>query len=207
MRFVYLLLSAALLAACSHNVPVNPSVNAARTVKIDRTVGLYISRDLETFTFEDTQYGDTWKYPIGAPSARAIEQAAARTFARTFRVQALPPDLPGARALDAVLEPQIEHFNFDLPLLKTSTYRAEIRYRFTLHSPTGAVIDSWTVTGEGAVNGKPGFDFTTWPGAAADEAIEDAMRRFVDEIELEPGVKRWLIQTGAQRGAAGGATS
>jgi hypothetical protein len=207
MRIALTLLCAALLAACSHDVPVHPSLNAARPAKIDRTVGIYIPAELEAFTFEESQYGDNWRYPVGAPSARAIEQAAERTFARTYRVKSLPPLPPDGRALDAVLEPSIEHFAFDIPMLKTSTYRAEVRYRFTLHAPTGAVIESWTVDGEGAVKGQPGFDFTTWPGAAADDAIEDAMRRFVEEIDLEPGVKRWLIRTDAYRPAEKGGMS
>ena len=96
--------------------------------------------------------------------------------------------------MDAVLEARIEDFSFDIPLLKTSTYSAEIGYRFTLHSPAGAPVASWRVDGEGAQPGQFGFDFVRWPGEAADLAVEDAMRKFIEEIDLEPEVRRWLLQ-------------
>ena len=108
----------------------------------------------------------------------------------------MPPYDAPAPAVDAVLEPRIEDFTFDIPLLKTSTYSAEIAYRFTLYSPEGAPVASWRVEGYGARKGEFGFDFATWPGLAANAAIEDAMRRFVEEIEVEPEVARWLKNGG-----------
>ena len=182
----------ALTGACTMNVPLSPEVTVSRTAKIDRFVGLYFPEDLRTATWNENRYGDEYVFPLGQPSTRAIDEAARRTFARTTSVKSLPPLGPGAPKVDAVLEARIEDFSFVIPFLKTSTYSAEIAYRFTLHSRTGAPVASWRVVGEGATQGQIGFEFTRWPGAAADLAIADAMRTFVEEIDLEPEVAKWL---------------
>ena len=183
------------IAGCTQSIPLSPEITTTRGVKIDRFVGLYFSQDTKTFTWKESQYGDTWVYPLGPPSVRAITEAASRTFVRTTIVDRLPPLGQGASNVDAVLEVRIEDFSFVIPLLKTSTYSAEIGYRFTLHSPAGAPVASWRVVGAGAQRGEFGFGFTKWPGKAADLAVEDAMRKFIEEIDLEFEFRNWLLQS------------
>jgi len=184
-----------LAAGCTMNVPLSPEVTASRDTTIDRFVGLYFPEETAAYTWEENRYGDQYVFPLGPPSVRAIEEAARRTFARTARVNDLPPLPPGSPDVDAVLEARIEDFSFVLPLLKTSTYSAEIAYRFTLHSPTGAPVASWRVVGEGAQAGQIGFEYARWPGQAADLAIADAMGKFVEQVDLEPEVTRWLRES------------
>lgn len=189
--------AAAALAACTINPPVTPQVTAERAAKIDRVVGVYISNEMRATVWSENRSGDTYKFPIGAASARSIEDAARRTFTRSLAVDGLPPLGAAGSGLDGVLEAQIEGFDFVIPFLKTSTYRAEITYRFTLHSPVGIPVASWVVTGEGARRGKVGFEFARWPGEAATLAIEDAMTKFVEETDRQPEVIKWLRDTAA----------
>ena len=194
------------MAGCTMNVPLRPDVTASRDARIDRFVGLYFPEEFRSYTWRENRYGDEYVFPLGPSSVRAIEEAANRTFARTTTVDGLPP-LPAASPnVDAVLEARIEDFSFVIPFLKTSTYTAEIAYRFTLHSPTGAPLASWRVVGEGATQGQIGFEYARWPGEAADRAVADAMRNFVEDIDLEPGVTRWLRET-APAGSSIGAGS
>lgn len=194
----------ALVAACTMNVPLSPEVSATRDAKIDRFVGLYFPEETAAYTWEENRYGDQFVFPLGPSSVRAIEEAADRVFVRTARVSGLPPLPAGSPDVDAVLEARIEDFSFVLPLLKTSTYSAEIAYRFTLHAPTGAPVASWRVVGEGAKAGELGFEFARWPGEATDLAIADAMQTFVEEIDLEPEVTRWLRDSRAEGAGVGG---
>ena len=182
----------ALVAGCTMNVPLSPDVTASRIDKIDRFVALHFPEETTAYTWEENRYGNQYVFPLGPPSVRAIEEAASQTFTRTTRVDGLPPLPAGSAKVDAVLEARIEDFSFVLPLLKTSTYSAEIAYRFTLHSPTGAPVASWRVVGEGAQAGQIGFEYARWPGEATDLAIADAMRKFVEQIGQEPEVARWL---------------
>lgn len=207
LRFIFVLVFLgfpALVAGCTMNVPLSPEVTAARDHRIDRFVGLYFPEETATYTWRESRYGDQYVFPLGPPSVRAIEEAARRTFARTARVNQLPPLPAGSPDVDAVLEARIEDFSFVLPLLKTSTYSAEIAYRFTLHSPTGAPVASWRVVGEGAQAGQIGFEYARWPGEATDLAIADAMRNFVERIDVEPEVTRWLRDSRGADAAVGG---
>ena len=195
-RAAFVVLAAVVaLAGCTMNPIISPEVKTQRIAKIDRFVGVYLSEDTRTTVWTENKFGDTYKFPIGGASARAIEDAARRTFQRTAKVKGLPPLGPGGADVDAVLEAEIEGFSFVLPLLKTSTYRAEITYRFTLHTTAGLPAASWVVVGEGAQRGQLGFEFARWPGEAATLAIEDAMRQLIEDTDQNSEVIKWLRDT------------
>ncbi|HSF96905.1 MAG TPA: hypothetical protein VLA52_17905 [Thermohalobaculum sp.] len=191
-----LLVALIALAGCSMNVPVNPQITAERSTKIERFIGVYISEETRETNWAESRHGDTWKFSLGPASARAIENAASRTFRRTTVVDGLPPLVSGASDVDAVLEARIEDFGFAIPLLKTSTYTADIAYRLTLYARNGVPVASWRLEGSGAQRGKMGFEYTRWPGEAANLAIEDAMRKFIEETDKNPEVSKWLRDSG-----------
>ena len=58
----------------------------------------------------------------------------------------------------------------------------------------GASIGSWRVTGVGERRGEIGFEFARWPGNAANAAMEDAARKFIDGVELVPEVRHLVRQ-------------
>ena len=200
MRHFFLVVAFTLLvSACSHQIPMSPTVDVSRD-KVPRDIGLYLSDEFTQEVWSEGRYGDTWNFPLGAASAKAVPQAVEQAFQKMVMVRGLPPYAGTPPAVDAVLAPRIEDFTFDIPLLKTSTYSAEIAYRFTLYDLKGAPVASWRVEGYGARKGELGFEFAKWPGLAANMAIEDAMRRFVEEIEVEPEVSRWLNRETATGG-------
>ncbi len=188
------ILLALVLAGCSHAVPVHGVVNTTRDTRIERTVGLYFPEETAAMVWKESRYGDTWTFPIGPASVRAVNEAAERIFTRTVPVNTSPQEgVPST--LDGVIETRIEDFLFTIPFLKTSTYTAEITYRFVLYSPKGAPVATWRVTGTGAVHGQIGFEYARWPGTAADRAITDAMEAFITGIDREPEVVHWLHAT------------
>lgn len=192
---VLLLVFTGAISGCTQSIPLSPEITTTRSAKIERFVGLYFPEETKVFSWKESRYGDTWVFPLGPPSVRAIKEAASRTFTRTKIVDQLPPLAQGTPNVDAVLEVRIEDFSFVIPMVKISTYSAEIGYRFTLYAPAGAPVATWRVDGEGEQRGQIGFDFTRWPGEAADLAIEDAMRKFIEEIDLEFEFRRWLLQS------------
>src|SRR5262249_8783102 len=139
------------------------------------TVGTYYSPDLRNHEEKVWKKGDRWDFPLGPATVTIFAKAAPLAFTKVVPVQTLPP-FPDNSGIDAVIEPRIETFDFHLPWIKTGTYEAEISYRIILYDKSGTTIATWIVNGVGAQPGKLGFEFSRWPGEAADLAVADAMR-------------------------------
>jgi hypothetical protein len=188
-----------LIAGCTHAIPLKATMGEpAGVAKVPARVGVYYSSDFRNYQHSGSRAGDRWDFPLGQASVTLFNQTFPMLFAGTESVPNLPP-LSGGSQLAAVIEPKIEAFDFTLPFLKTGTYTAEITYRFTLYSPKGDPVASWTVKGSGAQKGQAGFEFARWPGEAADLAMRDAATRFLNGFAEVPEVQPWLRQVKASQ--------
>jgi hypothetical protein len=195
VSFAILLL--ALVSACSHAIPLNPTVATSSAAPVvGENVGVYFSEEFRTFERRGSRYGDTWVFPLGPASVEVLGKTFAQVFKRADTVQSLPPLEAELAELAGVIEPRIEEFDFHIPFLKTQVYTAQITYRFIFHNAKGEPIASWTITGEGAKPGQMGFDYAKWPGLAADAAMEDAAKKFSEQILNVPEIRRWLRERG-----------
>jgi hypothetical protein len=189
---------AALMAGCTHAIPIKASLEAPPNVaQVPVAVGVYYSAEFRAYEHLGARFGDRWAFPLGQGSVALFDRVFPVMFERTFPVQSLPPLNPGGPQLAAVIEPKIEEFDFTLPMLKTGTFSAEITYRFTLYSPQGDPVASWTVKGVGAKPGEIGFELARWPGEAADLAMQDAATKFISGFRDVPEVRQWLRRVGA----------
>jgi hypothetical protein len=186
-----------LASACSHAIPVKgtfaPPPNIGR---IPLQIGVYYSQEFRTYEHNGARMGDRWIFPLGPASVDLFDRALPILFERVLPVATRPPLAEGTPRPAAIIEPRIEDFDFSLPFLKTGTYTAEITYRMTLYAPNGETVASWAVKGIGIKSGEFGFEFSRWPGEAADLAMQDAARKLIEEFRDVPEVRRWLRQTG-----------
>jgi hypothetical protein len=184
-----------LLFGCAHEIPLKGAIEPPATIsKLPITVGVYYSPEFKDYQYVGSRTGDQWKFPLGAASVKLHNQALPVLFMNYFLVQTRPPFSAGTTECNAVIEPRIEAFDFDLPFLKTGSYGAEITYRYTLYSLKGDPVASWIIKGSGAKHGKPGFEFARWPGEAADLAMQDAVNKFITTFSEVPEVRAWLKQ-------------
>ena len=192
------------LGACSHAVPLQPRADLPSLEnKIDAVVGAYYPPDFQSLEWRESRLGDVWIFPLGRSSVPLLNATFAAAFMGTRPVAGRPPLPAGEAATDWVIESRIEAFDFQLPALKTGVYRASITYRFTVVTADGAPLASWLVQGEGAKSGEFGFEFARWPGEAADLAMQDAARRFVEGIRQVPELATWLRAHGRRAEAPG----
>ncbi len=197
-RGLALFLAAALAVACSHAIPLKPTVERPQgVVQAPAVLGVHYTRDFKEYRHSDWRGGDRWDFDLGRASVELFDKALPALFEGVVPVASRPPLAPGGPKVAAVLEPRIESFDFSLPFLKTGTYTAEITYRLTLYSPQGAQIVSWTVRGAGAKPGQMGFEFARWPGEAADLAMQEAVTRLMTGFREVPEVRGWLRGLGA----------
>ena len=187
----------AFVSGCAHTIPLKPTVELTPAVsKVATAVGVYYAPEFRSYKHEGTRAGDKWIFALGEASVKLFDQAFPQIFATVSSVKQRPPLDAVTPDITAVIEPRIESFDFGLPMLKTGAYTAEITYRFTLYSMKGDPVASWPVQGSGVQHGKIGFEFSRWPGEAADLAMQDAATKFVAGFRDVPEVRRWLQRAG-----------
>jgi hypothetical protein len=189
-----LLTLALVLGACSHSIPMStryPLAIQNPPVKIPGVYGIYYSPEFRDHEEKLWKKGDRWDFPLGPSSVSAFDQAIPLVFEKTLPVKGRIP-LDDGSTIQAVIEPRLEGFDFQLPWLKTGTYSSEISYRIILYDKKGVAAVSWVVGGVGEVNGQFGFEFARWPGESADRAVHDAVRKFAEGFANLPDVQLWL---------------
>ena len=97
--------------------------------------------------------------------------------------------------LDGIIEEQIDDFDVKAITYPAKTVKAEITYRFTLYSPQGEKITSWTIKGAGEEAERPG-DPSFHVIRAVDEAQHDAATKFINGFPQVPAVKQLLQKKG-----------
>ncbi len=181
-----------LLSGCSETVDIKPVVEVMGRPAMNAAVGVYHSPEFRNYQFTADVYGNgfTFIFPLGSSSEAMLKSLYPKVFKSIKEVNAMPTGASDAKDVATVLVPEIESFQFPLQCL-LGPYWAEIRYRFTLYSPQGEKLISWTAKGWGE-----GGDGTLYGefGPIADAtnmAMQMAAMKFVSSFDQVPEVKRW----------------
>ncbi len=153
---------AGLLSGCGANVTLEtPTIPAPLLEQLPMTVGLRMPENFEHFVHEESIYGQKeWSIDLGRSNAALFEQLFAYMFAGVVVLG--PDDDPKTMALDAVIEPSIDAFEFSTPeQSNTEAFAVWIRYRLKVYDSAGDLTSNWPV----AAYGKS--QTTTMGGSAA----------------------------------------
>lgn len=185
-----------LVALCGCATPVatvelKSTVDLPQSVpQVQLTVGVYQSPEFRAYELATKSY----RIPVGQASTSLFQELFPKTFKKVVWVESLPPISTGELQLSAVIEPQIDAFQlYTLVVGRSFKAWAEIHYGFTVYSPDGAVLASWTVKGGG--------ESTGGIGRTVNYAMQEAAWRFITSFNDVPEAKRWvqgLPQQGAQ---------
>lgn len=148
--------------------------------------------------------GVDFLFPVGTASVDLFGQIVQSMFTE---ITGTAGPLNNTSSVDALLEPQIEFFDWDMvcskDYLSTGIISAKVRYVIHLYDgPDRRLVASLPV--EGRSSEKPELCFKECRDSlAVEQAIQDAMARFMIEFHEQPEVKRWLsartTMTGNQR--------
>ena len=181
-----------LLSGCSSTVDIKPVVEAPQRPTMNSVVGVFHSPEFKNYQFTADVYGNkhTFIFPLGTSSDAMLKSLYPKVFKSVKEVNGMPTEATGNTGVAAVLVPEIESFQFPLQSL-LGPYWAEIQYRFTMYSPKGEKLISWTAKGWGE-----GGDGTMYGefGPIADAtnmAMQMAAMKFVSSFDQVPEVKRW----------------
>lgn len=166
---------------CAHNVIVAPKAQEIQIQadQIPMDVGLYLTDGFKNYKVSEFRTGDKWNYTnLGEASASQFTTGLGKIFRTVKVVNEKPPFAkPEIITLQAIIEPAIEQFDFDIPFTKFQVYPAKIRYNIKVYDMDGRLIFTKSIEGIGDTPGSPGFDFTENPSRAASKAIEDGVNK------------------------------
>ena len=185
-------------------LPLHPAIE-----QVPLRIGLYYSPEFLAFTkkFEvacsPSERSDIFfNFPIGAASRDLFDQIIASMFTSVTRLSNLSQSANRESSLDGLLEPQIESFAWESVCSKPNTLShllASIRYRVNLYDPGGQLVASMQMEGFGYERPRVCFG-NCKDSFATEQAIQDAMAKFMLEFCDQPEVKHWTSTLGISCG-------
>jgi hypothetical protein len=185
-------ISISFFAGCAHQVPATPSLAAIPVPahKAPLAVGVYFSDAFLGFQHSEAKWGDGWNFTnLGQASASQFRDALEKNYATVVKLNGKPTKAESdAKALDFMVEPEIQGYSFDIPFTKFQVYPATITYKVNIYE--GDTLSAAPiVNGVGDTAGSPGLDFSTNPSNSASKAIEDGVNKAMAVIAGTPAVQ------------------
>ena len=151
LRFVPLAgLAAIVMAGCSSTVTMEmPTIPEPRIEKIPVDVAVRIPAEFENFVHVEEVLGkSSWTIDLGRSNANFFTQLFGHMFESVIILG--PDDDPRDYQFDALIEPEIEGFEFSTPEQSQSdAFAVWIRYRMSIFDRVGNRASSWTVNAYG----------------------------------------------------------
>jgi hypothetical protein len=159
-----------------------PTIPEPRLEKIPVDVAVRIPAEFQDFTHvEDVLGKDKWTIQLGNSNARFFTQLFDYMFQSVVVLG--PDDDPRDYQFDALIEPQIEGFEFSIPnQTQTDAFSVWIRYRLSVFDSIGNRASSWTVNAYGKSQ-KEGLGGSDSLQRAAILAMRDAAALIVMQME------------------------
>jgi hypothetical protein len=143
-------LSAVLLAGCGSNVTLDPvTIPTPLIDPMPLSVAVRIPAEFESYVHEDEVLGrEKWRIDLGRSNAALFSQLFEFMF---DEVTVLGPDDDASTlAIDALIEPSIDAFEFSVPSQsKTESYAVWIRYRLKVYDSAGDMYANWPLSAYG----------------------------------------------------------
>ena len=193
---VRLVIIAALFAggvACTTSVGVESQFPTPVISSIPLRMGVHFGESLKNFQYNEViPQQSKWEIKLGNANVALFEPMLGAMFTTVVEIEQFPPPAGKHADLQAIIQPTIEKFEFDLPRdPKNKFVEAWVQYRMNLYETDGTLIASWAISGYGkSQNSGLG------PGKALRRATIRAMRDagvvLVTEFGRDPKVAEWL---------------
>ena len=172
-----------MLAGCGSTVTMElPTIPTPRLEKIPVDVAVRIPAEFQNFSHVEEVLGrDTWAIELGASNARFFEQLFGHMFQSLVVLG--PNDDPRDFVFDALIEPEIDGFEFSVPAqTQKNEFAVWIRYRLAIFDSIGNRASSWTVNAYGKSQ-KEGLRGTDSLRRAAVLAMRDAAALIIMQMD------------------------
>ena len=181
----------AAVAGCSTSLVVNAEFPQPLVDPLPVRIGVLLDETLATYAHEEKiPKQASYSIQLGQANVSMLNRLFSSMFVTAEPVVALPLAAEEQGRLDAVIKPELERFEFDVPVRRTDEFvEVWMQYQLRLYETDGRLITEWPVTGYGkAEHGSR--------GAALNRATVVAMREvgavISTEFSEQPDVEYWL---------------
>lgn len=184
------ILLSCLLAGCGSNVVMDaPTIPTPLIHKIPATVGLRMPANFQNFIHEEEIIGrEEWSIDLNDSNAALFRQLFGYMFEEVTIIG--PDDDPKNFAIDALIEPSIDAFEFSVPnQSKTESFAVWIRYRIKVFDEEGDQVANWPVSAYGKSQ-KAKMSGTQALQRAAILAMRDAAALMIMKLDEATGISR-----------------
>jgi hypothetical protein len=139
------------MLGCSSAVVVESTFPTPLVQSLPVSVGLIFNDALHDFIHsEQIPQQSTWTIDLGDANIAMLEPLFASMFNETMTVDGLPLSDSMSRRLDGVIQPELERFEFDVPIGQRDEFvEVWMQYKLTLFQSDGRVVTEWPVSGYG----------------------------------------------------------
>ena len=179
-----------LLAGCGSNVVLEaPSIPEPLIEKIPASIGLQMPPEFNHFVHEEEIIGrEEWSINLSNSNARLFEQLFGHMFEKVTILN--PEDDPQDFALDALIQPSIDAFEFSVPnQSKTESFAVWIRYRIRVFDEEGDEVANWPVSAYGKSQ-KTSMTGSQALQRAAILAMRDAAALMIMKLDDATGISK-----------------
>jgi hypothetical protein len=181
-------LLAVLAAGCGANVTLDPPTIPTPLIdKMPLSVALRIPEEFEHFVHHDEVLGrEDWTIDLGRSNAALFTQLFGFMFEEVTVLG--PTDDASVLAIDALVEPSIDAFEFSVPSQsKTDTYAVWIRYRIKVYDSAGDQFANWPMSAYGKSE-QTGLTGVEPLKRAAVLAMRDAAALMIMKLDKSTGI-------------------
>ncbi len=139
------------LVGCTSVVTVEADFPVPLVEPLPVRVGLIFDEALTDYEyFEEIPQQATWTIYLGTANEFMLNRLFDTMFLETRPVDQMPLTSTDLFRLDGVLWPQLEKFEFEVPIIKRDEFvEVWMQYRLRLYEPDGALVVEWPVSGYG----------------------------------------------------------
>lgn len=177
-------------AGCSQNVQVQTTFPEPLVEPLPVTVGVHYNEALTSYSYSEELPADSmdWNFSIGAANKLLFKSIFDEVFTTT-----IPVSTNAADGVTAVLEPNIEAFEFSLPRHSGSKqYGVWIKYSVNVYGPDGQLRVNWPVKGYGEVDSRR-FKGNQTMRQATVLAMRDAAVIIIESLNRDTAFRRAVL--------------
>ncbi len=139
------------LVGCTSVVTVEANFPVPLVEPLPVRVGLLFDEALTDYEYyEEIPQQATWTIYLGTANEFMLNGLFDRMFLETRPVDQVQLTSTDLFRLDGVLWPQLEKFEFEVPIIKRDEFvEVWMQYRLRLYEPDGALVVEWPVSGYG----------------------------------------------------------